>query len=207
MGLCWFRMVLVAVCFVAGVAAADTTVQVFSGNGGRNTRPFTVENHWEVQWLGSGSLFQLFLHDADGNLKGLVANQSGPGKGASYWAQGGKYYLQVNALGEWNLEVVQIPVNKKDAVAEAIPSSGLAIEGSGARNTRPFKVADSWEIQWESQGNLLQIFVNDDSGVLVALAANQQGAGPGSSYMAKGGQYHLSINALGEWKLRIAQVK
>ncbi len=86
----------------------DTVLQVFSGSGGRNTRPFTVKDGWEIQWDASGDVFQLFLNRADGETLGVAANQQGSGRGASYQAKGGQYYLQVNSVGNWTIKIVQI---------------------------------------------------------------------------------------------------
>ena len=55
-----------------------------------------------------GDIFQIFLHTAKGDMEGLAANQQGSGKGSSYQAKGGQYYLQVNAIGSWDIHVVQI---------------------------------------------------------------------------------------------------
>jgi hypothetical protein len=93
------------------VAAAqppnDTVVQTFSGSGGRNTRPFTVKDGWEIQWDASGDIFQLYLYWADGELAGVAANQQRSGRGASYQPKGGQYYLQVNSIGDWTIKIVQ----------------------------------------------------------------------------------------------------
>jgi len=80
-----------------------------SGNGMKNTRPFTVDKGWELQWDSTGQMFQVFLYSSDGELAGVLANQMGSGSGSSYEAKGGTFYLQINAIGQWNIRVVQIP--------------------------------------------------------------------------------------------------
>lgn len=92
-----------------GLAAADASGGIeFSGNGKLNTRPFNVEGPWEVQWTASGDIFQIYLHTQSGNLVGVAANQMGSGSGASYQPNGGNYYLQVNAVGEWVIRIVPV---------------------------------------------------------------------------------------------------
>lgn len=83
-------------------------VATFSGSGSKNTRPFSVPAGWEIQWDATGDIFQLYLYKADGSLAGVPANQLGSGKGSSYQANAGKYYLQVNALGKWSMKIVKL---------------------------------------------------------------------------------------------------
>ncbi len=78
----------------------------FTGSGGKNTRPFTVPEGWEIQWDAKGDIFQLYLYKADGSMVGVPANQQGSGIGSSYQATAGKYYLQVNAVGRWSINIV-----------------------------------------------------------------------------------------------------
>lgn len=63
---------------------------------------------WEIQWDANGEIFQLFLYNSAGDLEGVPANQQGAGKGASYQAKSGTYYLQVNALGSWTIRIVLV---------------------------------------------------------------------------------------------------
>jgi len=89
-------------------------VQTFTGSGGQTTRPFTVSDRWEIEWDARGDIFQLYLYDADGGMetpmgevpRGVPANQMGPGTGSSYQSRGGSYYLQVNAMGDWKIDIL-----------------------------------------------------------------------------------------------------
>lgn len=78
--------------------------------------------------------------------------------------------------------------------------------GSGMHTTRPFEVTDGWEIQWEFSGDLLQIYLYDETGDPAGIAANQQADSSGSAYQARGGTYHLDINAIGEWTVRVVEL-
>lgn len=101
--------ILAAIIFVgSNLFAGETVLKTFSGSGGKNTRPFTVSAGWEIQWDAKGDIFQLFLHKADGSMAGVPANQQGSGKGSSYQAKAGTYYLQVNAMGKWSINIVNV---------------------------------------------------------------------------------------------------
>ena len=105
------RPLLLLLALLGGAApawAADTVVHTLSGNGARTTRPFEVRDQWEVQWDAQGQLFQVYVLDDAGQIVEMGANQGAPGAGASYVRQGGRYHLQINALGAWTLTVVQI---------------------------------------------------------------------------------------------------
>ncbi|MDZ7801832.1 MAG: hypothetical protein U5K81_13725 [Trueperaceae bacterium] len=181
--------------------AQDPIVTEYQGDGIRNTRPFTVDAGWEIQWTAQGDVFQLYLHDASGELVGVAANQSGPGSGASYQAAAGRYYLQVNAIGTWTIRIVDL----EDDAATGPATSDAPIEytGSGAANTRPFETAGAWELQWSAGGDLFQVYLYTEDGDLVDVAANQSGPGPGASYQPRGGRYYLQVNALGPWTIRV----
>ena len=86
----------------------SNVIASFSGSGGKNTRPFTVPAGWEIQWDAKGSIFQIYLHGQSGDLIGVPANQQGAGKGSSYQAKAGIYFLTVNAMGKWSLKIVKI---------------------------------------------------------------------------------------------------
>jgi len=102
--------IAVGIMLAAGstLFAQEKAVANFSGSGGKNTRPFQVAAGWEIQWDAKGDIFQLFLYNADGSVSGVPANQQGSGKGTSYQAKAGKYYLQVNAMGKWSIKIVDV---------------------------------------------------------------------------------------------------
>lgn len=183
----------------AALFSQDTVVKEFSGSGGKNTRPFTVSNGWEIQWNATGNIFQLYLYDNEGSLKGVPANQQGQGPGSSYQAKGGEYYLQVNALGNWDVKIVQINT-------EGTHSATTVFSGSGGQNTRPFTTDGAWEIQWNATGNIFQLYLYDENGKLVGVPANQQGPGEGNSYQPKAGTYYLQVNTSKDWEIEIVPV-
>ncbi|KIX14676.1 glycerol-3-phosphate dehydrogenase/oxidase [Dethiosulfatarculus sandiegensis] len=195
-----------ALVFSTSVALAQEVIQSFSGNGSKNTRPFTVQDGWEIQWDARGAIFQVFLHNANGEMVGVPANQQGAGKGASYQAKGGKYYLMVNAVGPWKVKLVNL--SKQASAPKTKPKPGYiaSFKGNGAKTTRPFEAPNGWEIQWDARGAVFQVFLHNANGEMAGVPANQQGAGKGASYQAKGGKYYLMVNAMGAWRIKIVKV-
>ncbi len=90
--------------------------------------------------------------------------------------------------------------------ARAVEAEVASFSGTGTQSTRPFRVSSGWEIRWEAQGDLFQIFLRNESGEPVGVPANQQGAGSGSSYQARGGSYYLEMNALGPWTVTVVDL-
>lgn len=84
---------------------ASKIIAAFSGNGGKNTRSFKTTKPWEIFWDASGDIFQLYLYDINGNLIGVPANQGSSGKGSSFQVVKGEFYLQVNAIGNWKMQI------------------------------------------------------------------------------------------------------
>jgi hypothetical protein len=92
----------------------ETTVLEVSGNGTRNTRPFTVKAHWEIRWSAQNGTLILTVYRADPKNEldtiGVgSASQLKPGDGSSYFDAGGRYYLNIAGTGDWTVTVVQLP--------------------------------------------------------------------------------------------------
>ena len=64
----------------------------------------------------------------------------------------------------------------------------------------PFTHRGPWEIQWNAEGAIFQVYVYSATGDVVGVAANQQGAGDGASYQSKPGTYYLNVNAVGRFR-------
>lgn len=99
---------LIILLLLISSAAADTVIKTFSGSDMQSTRPFNVADKWEVQWDAKGDAFALYLYSPDGTVIAVLANQDGPGKGSSYQAKGGNYYLRISAMGDWAIDIVQV---------------------------------------------------------------------------------------------------
>ena len=105
----WKIIVLSCVLLLLNtIAFSDTVIKSFSGTGMQTTRPFEVNGPWECQWKAKGMLFQIELYTADGSLVNIIANQLGSGNGSSYQPKGGKYYIEINSIGDWKVNIVQI---------------------------------------------------------------------------------------------------
>jgi len=87
---------------------SQNTVVEYSGSGMKTTRPFTVNSSWEIQWEAHGMIFQVYLYSEDGQLVDVLANQQGEGKGSSYNPKIGSYYLEINAMGNWEVKIVKV---------------------------------------------------------------------------------------------------
>ena len=89
----------------------DLIISKYSGNGMQTTRPFVAKTSWEMQWDTKAEdfmMFQVYLYDGDGNLVGVVANQTKPGKGSFYNPKKGTFYLSINAIGDWEIKIVAV---------------------------------------------------------------------------------------------------
>ena len=92
-------------------AETERTVFELAGNGTRNTRPFTVQERWEVRWDLKTDHFEVHLFTATGDRQGRlpIGRQDGPGQGATFRPDGGNFYLKIIAKGDWKISVVQLP--------------------------------------------------------------------------------------------------
>jgi hypothetical protein len=91
--------------------ADDPIIKEYSGNGMQTTRPFVVKTSWEMQWDTKPEdfmMFQVYLYDGDGNLIGVAANQTKPGKGSFYNPKKGTFYLTINAICDWEIKIVEV---------------------------------------------------------------------------------------------------
>lgn len=73
--------------------------------------------------------------------------------------------------------------------------------------TRPVTLPNSWELQWEyeGEGNFI-IWVHDD-GDYPDLAANHIGSGSGAHYEPQGGEYYFDVTASDTWQIIIVNVE
>jgi hypothetical protein len=94
----------------------------------------------------------------------------------------------------------------KDKVGDSEDKVLYSWSGNGIQTTRPFKVSGRWELQWKSDGQYFGVYLYSGSGEMITILANQQGAGSGSAFYPKLGEYYLSTNAFGAWKIQIVSV-
>jgi hypothetical protein len=114
--------------------------------------------------------------------------------------------------------VVMVAANKQGQrvpAAEVVSTSNewheVAVwKGSGAKTTEPFRIEQSpWIIEWtlgrgSYDAQLLQVFVyRGDDQHLDGVAVNTLAPGADSTYMYGTGTYHLQMNAMGSWTVRV----
>lgn len=88
-------------------------------------------------------------------------------------------------------------------------------EGQGSKYTEKFQISGSeWRVNWKGYDEIhqdlgiIQIFVYDDSGDMVALIANTQGISEDVSYVHTPGSYYLWINSANiNWKVTVDEYK
>ena len=79
----------------------------FTGNGTKTTRPFTVQDEWELQWTCEG-LIIVSLYATGTNNPPKIIVRSRNGTGSSYYAKAGSYYLKVHAKKDWSIDIVEL---------------------------------------------------------------------------------------------------
>lgn len=86
--------------------------------------------------------------------------------------------------------------------------------GSGIKETESFVTVNrEWRIRWQSanepfaNAGILQLFVHNEAGQMVSLAANKQGPGQDVSYVrAPPGRYYLKINSANiDWNVTVEE--
>lgn len=88
----------------------------------------------------------------------------------------------------------------------------MELSGKGSRNTRPFIVKDHWEIRWNSQSEdrfTIDAVKTDAANALESLGqsvASQDHAGPGETYVDRGGRYYLTVSSHGDWSITVVQL-
>jgi hypothetical protein len=123
-----FRKILMAAAMALAVSAVpamaakvtpagEPIIAEWTGEGRTTTRPFHVDGPWELQWtltdipsMPGTAIFHTYLQKAGGAAGdfSVIGNSNMPGTGSSYVDKGGDYYLQVNAIGRWHIQVVLV---------------------------------------------------------------------------------------------------
>lgn len=84
---------------------AGSTVLQLEGAGNQSTEPFTVRPGWRIDWQNTGDQFLMAI-TGDRDF-GTVVEQQEPGSGVTSPTGGGTYRIDVTAVGEWSITVVQ----------------------------------------------------------------------------------------------------
>ena len=122
-------MILFIFMLFAGISAIDSygfctvkkkgdarkeLVVKFTGPHNKMTDVFKVKPGWQLKYhaLEPDRHFSIWVHDEYGKRIDLAANDIGPKEGKYYQEKGGAYYLDVEAEGNWNVEIIQIKKRK-----------------------------------------------------------------------------------------------
>ena len=79
--------------------------------------------------------------------------------------------------------------------------------GNGMLETEAITVPDNWVVEWDYKGPYMQILVSSEDDVPLGYAGQQSGSGSGSQVQPEGGTYKLTINGVGDWKVKILKGK
>lgn len=84
----------------------DSSIAFYSGTGIQNTDTFSCAKKWLIEWFNDGNIFQLFLYKPNGDLVYKLADVSTPGRGSASYPYGGNFYIKVNAVGNWKINII-----------------------------------------------------------------------------------------------------
>jgi len=95
----------------------------WSGNSNMTTRPFEVDEPWEIQWTSGNDYFSIELYGQDGKRLELIANQSKSGASSNYEPRGGTFFLKIEASDTWTIKVVRIKTTNPISPPPAVSTS------------------------------------------------------------------------------------
>lgn len=75
--------------------------------------------------------------------------------------------------------------------------------GVGMLATRPFHLAGPGEIQWKASGFFQATMYKAGSVTMPDVVANQLSGGPGTYYVAQGGDYYIKFSAMEQWSAQV----
>ena len=75
--------------------------------------------------------------------------------------------------------------------------------GVGLLATRPFHLDGPGEIQWKASGFFQATMYKAGSTTMPDVVANQTSGGPGTYYLAQGGDYYIKFSAMEQWSAQI----
>jgi len=85
-----------------------SVIASFKGSDIQNTRPFTVSSPWEIVWTSTpGKFIAIHVYSIPRKWESVASNETG--KGRSYQPQSGTFYLEIDADGDWQINIVTVP--------------------------------------------------------------------------------------------------
>lgn len=77
----------------------------WKGNGAKTTESLRVKKSWRIKWKNLGDILQVYVHNLNGDFIALPVNTLEKGEDISYIYETGEFYLTINALGRWEVEI------------------------------------------------------------------------------------------------------
>jgi len=79
----------------------------WSGNGTKNTEPFTISSiPWKIKWNSKSDFLMISLFNAEnGEIISIPATTSDKGRGETYIYEKGKFFLTITGGGAWEVEI------------------------------------------------------------------------------------------------------
>jgi len=191
----------------------------FSGNGSSVSEKFALEAGVMILHMTySGSNYLIVnLYNESGYLRGMLANEKGPFEGSTLigvqngsavGAVPGKYFMEVEATGAWNITVEQPRVNGGAALPDTI--SGRGADASGplrlGNGSVTFNIthvgSSSFAVKlWADDGTYVELLASE-LGNFAGERVLRVGDGSGS---VSSGIYWLSVDADGEWVIAVTK--
>lgn len=103
--------------------------------------------------------------------------------------------------------ISEVVFAESKAKSELEWSRVVSWKGNGMKTTEPFEVKKPWRIEWKNLGSVLQIYVYNLNGDLVALPVNTLEQGEDVSYVYETGEFYLTISAMGGWEVQIKDMR
>jgi hypothetical protein len=174
------------------------------GSGQQASQTFHLEKGlslFSIKHQGSAS-FAIWLLDSSGKKVDLLVDVIGnfSGSKAEGITAAGDYQLDIDADGDWTVEITQ----PRPQLAQPAP---LSVTGTGQHATRFFTLKPgvaTFRMTHNGTSNFA-VWLDDVNGKHVDLLANTVGAfnGTKAEDIEQGGIYFLDIDADGDWNIDI----
>lgn len=78
----------------------------WQGSGIKTTEPFKIKGSmWRIKWQNLSQVLQIYVYRLNGDLVTLPVNTLEKGQDISYIYEKGEFYLTINAMGKWVIQI------------------------------------------------------------------------------------------------------
>lgn len=84
-------------------------------------------------------------------------------------------------------------------------SKSFSFSGNGTKNTRSFTVNKPWKLSYNNKGDLLQVYLQNDSGTEFDLLVNTLSEGRDETYCRKTGTFYFKVISIEGWELKVIE--